>query len=122
MPNAVQNINQVRFWAIWLAALVRVKPFLLKPAVLRSMLGGAILFFGLTYVLQANGSAAVNVQIKQLRAEAADLSVSHEKLERQVVQLKSLSRIAEASNKLNLVAMPNQQFAHLDSNRVATAR
>lgn len=119
MVNAVQNAHQVKFTAIWLAALARLRLKLVRPLMWRSILGVTVALFGLTYVWQANSSAAANVQIRQLRLQAAELNSAHAQLETRIIQLQSLSRVAEASQRLGLTALPNQQFANIAVNRVA---
>ena len=105
MPNASQNYQ-----------------ILMRPAVRRGLIGGGLVILSLSYVWQANGSAAANVEIRGLRSQAAVLEAEHSRLERQAVQLRSLERVAEATNQLGLVALPGQQFAHTGASRVAIAR
>lgn len=119
MVNAVQNVHQVKFTATWLAAMARLRLKLARPKMWQNILGVAVILFGLTYVWQANSSAAANVQIRQLRSQAAELSSAHAQLEIRITQLQSLSRIAESSQRLGLTVLPNQQFANLAVSRVA---
>lgn len=85
-------------------------------------MAGALLILSLSYVWQANGSAAANVEIRGLRSQAAELAAEHSRLERQAVQLRSLERVSNSTERLGLVALPGQQFAHTGAGRVAVAR
>ena len=122
MVNAMQNVSHAQAVAPWLLAIARLRVIVLKLALWKGVLGGLAILLCLSYVWQANGSAAVNVQIRSLRDQAAGLEVANQQLEQQVDKLKSLSRIAEASERLGLVSLPSQQYASAVSGQVVLSR
>lgn len=122
MMNAATNYRAIATLAPWLAAFGRLRLAALRPAVRRGVAVGVLVSLGLSYVWQANASAAANVEIRSLQRQAAALEEENSRLERQAVQLRSLERISEATSGMGLVALPTQRFAGAGAGAVAVAR
>ncbi len=108
--------------APWVAAFGRLRLASLRPGVRRGAVVSCLVLLSLSYVWQANASAAANVEIRSLQRQAAALEEEHARLERQAVQLRSLERVAAATSEMGLVALPSQQFAGAAAGAVAVAR
>lgn len=122
MINAASNYRAIATLAPWLAAFGRLRLAALRPAARRGVAVGVLVVLSLSYVWQANASAAANVEIRSLQQRAAALDEEHGRLERQAVQLRSLERVAAATSDLGLVALPSQKFAGAGAGAVAVAR
>lgn len=122
MINAAANYRAVAVIAPWVAAFGRLRLAALRPGIRRAATVGVLVLLSLSYVWQANASAAANVGIRSLQRQAAALEEEHSRLERQAVQLRSLERVAAATSGLGLVALPSQEFAGAAAGAVAVAR
>jgi hypothetical protein len=111
MINATSSYRTFTALAPWFTAFGRLRLAAVKPAARRGLVIGVLTILSLSYVWQANASAAANVEIRSLQQKAAALEEDYSRLQRQAVQLRSLERVAEATAAMNLVALPGQQFA-----------
>lgn len=122
MINAASSYRSFIALAPWLAAFGRLRLAAIRPGARRSLAAALLVSLGLSYVWQANASAAANVEIRSLQRQAVALQEENGRLQRQSVQLRSLERVAAATADLGLVALPSQRFAGAAAGAVAVAR
>lgn len=76
----------------------------------RLVLLGAVLFFGVGYLVLSNHVATKGFLMKDLQSQIDTLSQTNDALEVQVMDLQSLSNLQAASSELELVSISKMEY------------
>lgn len=115
MLNVTAQVRAIGGIATWAAAMARLRATALQPRSLSVALAVAAVLSCASYVWLASGSAGINLEVRELRSQATALQQRSAELKQRATQLRSLSRVSEASARLGLEPLPSAEFAGVGS-------
>ncbi len=86
------------------------------------LMGVLIFCVGMVYLWQINGMATRGYQIRELEDKAAELKDANQKLQIEITQLRSTSRLEEKVAKLNMVEVSRIEYLQANGSTVAMNR
>ncbi|MCX6743842.1 MAG: hypothetical protein NT116_06470 [Candidatus Parcubacteria bacterium] len=86
------------------------------------IMGVLVFCCGMIYLWQINGLATRGYQIKELEEKAAELKDTNQKLQIQITQLRSTSRLEEKVAQLNMVEVSRIEYLQANGSTVAMNR
>ena len=95
-----------------------LKNFKVKPVLMYAMIG-SVVFIGLSYLIFVNKVATDGYQVKELSEKIEDLRYENKKLELETSEIKSLQKVSDRSQDLQLVKIDKMDYVTSTTSTVA---